>query len=154
MNSLKRIAGNGMTTEGSFGSFLIHTLLSPIYGYDLERIYRMSLPLSLDFNPRSLVVDSSISYSLASNKPSPSLNAIFVPFRDRPEYVSELLKILPENETPIFLLPSLSLDLDLVEIGSRRHVEALFMGNYQGWLTKATAFRSVWRLCQNILRKL
>ena len=103
-----------MTTEGSLGSLLIHTLLSPRYGYDLERIDRMSSPLSLDFNPRSLVVDSSISYSLSSDKPSPSLDAIFVPFRSRPEYVSELLKILPENETPIFLLPTSSLDLNSV----------------------------------------
>ena len=118
-----------MTTEGSLGSLLIHTLLSPRYGYDLERIDRMSSPLSLDFNPRSLVVDSSISYSLASDKPSPSLDAIFVPFRSRPEYVSELLKILPENETPIFLLPTSSLDLNSVEMGRRRHVEAIFMDN-------------------------
>ena len=118
-----------MTTEGSLGSLLIHTLLSPRYRYDLERIDRMSSPLSLDFNPRSLVVDSSISYSLSSDKPSPSLDAIFIPFRSRPEYVSELLKILPENETPIFLLPTSSLDLNSVEMGRRRDVEAIFMDN-------------------------
>ncbi len=87
---------------------------------------RVSLPISFDFNPRSLVPDNSRSYRLPPDEPSPSLDAIFIPFRGRPEYVSELLKNLPESGTSIFLLPTSSLDLDLVEIG-QRHVEALFM---------------------------
>ena len=87
----------------------------------------MSLPISLDFNPRSFVLDSSMSYPSASDEPPSWLDAIFVPFRDRPEYVSELLRSLPENETSIFLLPTSHLDLALVDIGQRRCVEALFM---------------------------
>lgn len=87
----------------------------------------MSLPISLDFNPRSLVLGNSTAYLSTSTEPHTCLDAIFIPFRGRPEYVSELLSNLPEDGTPIFLLPTSHHDLALVDTGQRRQVEALFL---------------------------
>lgn len=85
--------------------------------------------LSLDFNPRSLIVDSSLSHPVILDEPSARLDAIFVPVRGRPQYVCELLRNLPETSTPIFLLPTSPSDLALVDVERQGPVETLLMND-------------------------
>lgn len=117
------------------------------YGYAPEGADLVSLPISLDFNPRSFVLDGSMSYPPTSDQPHDCLDAIFIPFRGRPEYVSELLRNLPQNDTPIFLLPTSHRDLALVDRGQIRRVEALGMDD-AGFLAALRGLRcSSNRLC-------
>ncbi len=96
--------------------------------------------VSLDFNPRSFVLDSSVSSPTISEEPGACLDAVFVPFRGRPEYVSELLKNLPETETPIFLLPTSRSDLALVDTKRKGPVQFLLMDD-PGFLAALRSLR-------------
>lgn len=78
--------------------------------------------LFLDYNPRSLIVNSALSLPAPTSKQDACLDAIFIPSRGRPEYVSELLADLPDTETPIFLLPT-----DVVSIHTKRNGPVKFL---------------------------
>jgi hypothetical protein len=80
--------------------------------------------LSLDFNPRTLVDKNSLS-TIEPRIPDVYLDAVFVPFRGRPDYVSELLTELSYNDTPIFLLPTSDLDLAFLPKEPRQSIKYL-----------------------------
>lgn len=81
--------------------------------------------ITLDVNPRVLVA------SITSAIPTPSEetriypDAIFVPFRDRPWNLLELLANLPDVDMPIFLLPSPEQDVGSVGESRKKQVEYL-----------------------------
>ncbi len=73
-------------------------------------------PVSLDFDPRPLAV--TLSLPTREDRPYCSLDAVFIPVRGRPHYLSQLLADLPESDTPIFLLPTDP--SDLVDVQGQR----------------------------------
>lgn len=81
-------------------------------------------PLPLDYNPRSLIVSSALSSQAPTCRPDAYLDAIFIPSRGRPEYVSELLDDLPDTQTLIFLLTT---DVVTINGGRNRSVKFLQM---------------------------
>ena len=66
--------------------------------------------LSLNFNPRHLVVNGTSEMFLSTEEAS-CLDAIYVPSRGRNEYVARLLESLSDLETTVYLLPSSGNDL-------------------------------------------
>ena len=75
--------------------------------------------LTLDFNPRHLIVNSNPSLFSPTEEVS-CLDAIYVPSRGRNHYISNLLGSLSDFKTPIYLLPSSGDDLpqDITSVGA------------------------------------
>ncbi len=67
--------------------------------------------LSLDFDPRDLVVSWRPSQSSPERHSNPKLQAIYVPSRCRAQHVSRLLASLCDSGVPVYLLPTFASDV-------------------------------------------
>lgn len=106
----------------------------------------LSSALGLDFNPRKFVVKESLSTTELHTLPDVYLDAIFVPFRGRSEYVSELLTELSYSETPIYLLPTSQSDLAILPKEPRQSIEYLGLDDLE--------FLAVWQRLECLSNRL
>jgi hypothetical protein len=105
-------------------------------------------------NPQLLV--SSVAEISSTREVGGSLDAIYIPFRDRVEYVKELLFSLRSQNTAIYLLPSQQIDLSSVSPSADMDLRVLkadadgFRSFFDNLLTSqhkhTTVYRTSWDL--------
>lgn len=85
--------------------------------------------LSLEFNPRTLLVGGSPAKIITQDRPH--LDAVFIPTRGRSQRIRELLLELPVDDTPIYVLPTSSNDIAGLTKDAVRRVQILSIDDPQ-----------------------